>query len=52
MPGEPFFCDGRQAASALRLNFSHAEPCDFEPALEALAGLLRRELLKQGGASR
>ncbi|MFK7861336.1 MAG: PLP-dependent aminotransferase family protein [Granulosicoccus sp.] len=46
MPGEFFFPDGRDAASALRLNFSHADPLEFEPALEKLAGILRAHVLK------
>lgn len=45
MPGELFFYDGRQAASAIRLNFSHTDPRAVEPALKKLAELLRSELL-------
>lgn len=46
MPGEPFFCDARQAASALRLNFSHTDPCDVEAALKTLADIVRIEVSK------
>ncbi len=41
MPGESFFCDARQAASAIRLNFSHTDECDVEAALEKLADIIR-----------
>ncbi|MFK8079883.1 MAG: PLP-dependent aminotransferase family protein [Granulosicoccus sp.] len=47
MPGEPFYCDGRRAASALRLNFTHADPREFEPALEILAALVNEELQRK-----
>lgn len=43
MPGEPFFVDGRQAANALRLNFSHADPLDADQALAKLAVLIGRQ---------
>ena len=41
MPGEPFFADEKPGHSALRLNFSHAEPADAERGLAILATLIR-----------
>jgi len=44
MPGEYFFADGRQAASALRLNFSHAHGHQIAPALKELGNIFRSVL--------
>ncbi len=41
MPGEPFFPESRTSASALRLNFSHADEVQTERGLATLAELLR-----------
>jgi DNA-binding transcriptional MocR family regulator len=41
MPGEPFYADGRRAAGALRLNFSHASEAQADKGLQILAELLR-----------
>lgn len=44
MPGEPFFADGREAASCLRLNFSNADSDDFDRGLGALSRLVQGAL--------
>jgi DNA-binding transcriptional MocR family regulator len=42
MPGEPFFPQAVDAASALRLNFSHSSADDAERGLATLAALIRQ----------
>jgi DNA-binding transcriptional MocR family regulator len=47
MPGEPFYADGRRAAGALRLNFSHVSEAQADAGLAILAELLRETAAAQ-----
>ncbi|MFK7853041.1 MAG: PLP-dependent aminotransferase family protein [Granulosicoccus sp.] len=44
MPGEPFFSDGRSAASTIRLNFTYANNEEMEKGIASLAQIIRKKI--------